>query len=367
LTDRPRKTQLVDLFFRQRKLLFVAVLATTVLAAYGMTRLQFNDSLAEIFKADNPDYNELLSFFRDFGEDDRDCVLVLRSDESFFTAARFTAIRQLVRNLESLPEVDSVHSILDARRSAPGRLWKIQLPLVPGADAEQEEFVRAEKAALRHPLVAGHLLSQDGSTLLIVARLSGRSLSTAEIRAAMGEVQKAVGRYRDDGVEVSVTGLPQLRADIYACIRSDQFKFTGLGTCIALAISIYLFRRPAAVVIVCVPPVVGTVWTLGMLGLAGESINTFNSILPALVLVVGLTDSVHFMVDIRRERSEGRSPVEATAASLQHMFLPIGLTAVTTGVGFGSLAVAQIEVIQRFGVACAAGAVLFFFDVLRLV
>lgn len=364
MTARP---WIVDRFFAYRKLLLLAVTIATVTALWGVTQLRFNDNLAAIFKADNAGYRELLAFFEDFGEDDRDCVLVLKTGKSFFQRQRMTAIRGLVHQLEELPEVGSVHSILDARVSAPGRLWKIQLPLIPREAAEPADFEQAEKNAHGHPLVAGQLLSDDGSTMLIIVRLSGRSVSTAEIRRAVGAVQQVVERYQDPDVQVSITGLPQLRADIYASIRRDQFLFTTLGACIALAIATLLFRRPAAVLVVCVPPVVGTVWTLGLLGFAGESINTFNSILPALVLVIGLTDSVHFMVDIRREQSGGRTPQEAAAVSLQHMFMPIALTALTTGVGFGSLVIAQIEVIQRFGAACAAGAVLNFLAVMSLV
>ena len=122
-----------------------------------------------------------------------------------------------------------------------------------------------------------------------------------------------------------------------------------------------------AVLIVAAGPVIGTIWTVGLLGWGGEPVNSLNSILPALVMVIGFTDSVHFMIEMRRQRGAGREPQEAARLALRHLLLPCGLTSLTTAVGFGSLMVAQINIIQRFGAVCAAGSMLNFFAVISTV
>ena len=357
-------TPATDLFFRCRAAVALAVGVITLIACYGVSQISINDNLADIFKADNPDYRQLVQFFDEFGADDSECVVVLQADD-LFSRESIAAVRRLADGLDALPDVDRVYSILDIRRRA---LGKVYVPLVPKDGADDEAFARARERALKHPLVLGHLLSEDGKTMLLSARLAGGAVSTAEIRPTV----KRIGRVVDASIggttiRASITGLPQLRADIYDCIQSEEIKFGVVGLIVAVGIAIFLFRRPVAVMIVCVPPVLGTFWTLGALGLAGESINTFNSILPTLVMVVGFTDAVHFMMDIRRSRQQGLSRQDAAAMSLRHLFLPCLLTSVTTAIGFGSLVVAQIDVIQRFGIACAAGAILNFFAVVPLV
>jgi len=357
----------IRLFFRCRVLVAALAATVTLVGGYGVTQISINDSLADIFKADNPDYRQLVQFFDEFGADDNECVVVLRSDE-FFSRESIAAVRRLADGLAALPDVDRVQSILDVRRPAGGIFRKIQIPLVPDADAEDQAFVESRRRALNHPLVVGHLLSEDGKTMLLSARLTGDAVSNAEIRPTVERIGEAVSEsISGTAIRASITGLPQLRADIYDCIQREEVKFTAVGVIVAVAIATFLFRRPVAVFIVCMPPMLGTFWTLGVLGLAGEPINSFNSILPTLVMVVGFTDAVHFMMDIRRSRRQGLSPEEAAAVSLRHLFLPCFLTSVTTAIGFGSLVVAQIDVIQRFGIACAAGAMLNFFAVVPLV
>ncbi|MBC8872948.1 MAG: MMPL family transporter [Planctomycetes bacterium] len=357
----------IDLFFRYRVAISIIAGAFTLVACYGVTQLSINDNLADIFKADNPDYRRLEQFFDEFGADDNECVVVLQSDD-LFSRESVAVIRRLVDGLAALPDVDRVQSILDVRRPAPGVFRRIQIPLVPRDDADDQAFVQARQRALKHPLVAGQLLSNDGTTTLLSARLVGKAVSTAEIRPTVEQIGEVVdGSIDGSTIRASITGLPQLRADIYDCIQREEIKFTAVGVIVAVVIATLLFRRPVAVLIVCLPPAVGTLWTLGVLGLVGESINSFNSILPTLVMVVGFTDAVHFMMDIRRGQAQGLTPKEAAAVSLRHLALPCFLTSVTTAVGFGSLIVAQIDVIQRFGMACAAGAVLNFFAVVPLV
>jgi hypothetical protein len=121
------------------------------------------------------------------------------------------------------------------------------------------------------------------------------------------------------------------------------------------------------VAIVCLSALLGAVWTVGLIGLVGEKMNVMTTVLPTLVLVIGFTDAVHLMIDIRRERAAGMPPLKASADALRHLGLACLLCSVTTAVGFGSLALARIEAIQRFGVVCGVGAVLALVAVLSAV
>lgn len=355
-----------SLFFRFWLAFALAVTAMTVAAAWGVSRVHFNDNLADFFKADNVDYQTLRRFFDDFGADDTSCLVVLSSDD-WFRAENAELLRRLTAAAADVPGVSSVYSILDVRRRVPG-LGRIQRPLVPRGDATANSFGIARETALKHPLVKGQLLSDDGKTTLVMIKLAGQDLAVGEVEPTVDALQDALsGVVRGRDIQLGMTGIPKLRVDIYYAIQRDQLIFLSIGAFLAIAIAVVMFRRVAAVVIVCVGPALGTLWTLGAMGIAGEPINTFNSILPALVMVIGFTDSVHFMVEIRRLQSDGHSPQSAAENALRHLLLPCGLTSLTTAVGFGSLMIAEMDVIQRFGAACAVGAVLNFIAVVTSV
>ena len=353
----------ISLFFRFRWLAVLLIVLATAVAVWGITRLRFNDNLADFLRAENSDYRALQQFFEDFGADDTNCVLVLTID-NWFRPEGASFLRRLTTAAAALPGVERVYSLLDARRPVPG-LRRIQIPLMPREAAKSESFDKARSLALKHPLVRGRLLSPDGKTTLMMVRLRGRNLTVSEMQPTVDALQSLLDRTsQGTAVQTGMTGIPRLRVDIYHAVRRDQAFFICCGVLVAVLIALVLFRRPAAVLIVSVGPVIGTIWTLGALGLAGEPVNTLNSILPALVMVIGFTDSVHFMVEMRRQRSAGCEPLAAARTTLRHLLLPCGLTSLTTAIGFGSLMVAEINIIQRFGAACAVGAGLNFLAVI---
>ena len=66
--------------------------------------------------------------------------------------------------MESVEAVDSLLSMRDSRR-----VGRYLLPLFPSLDAPPERFERARRQAMSHPLLVGHLLSDDLKTSLVIA------------------------------------------------------------------------------------------------------------------------------------------------------------------------------------------------------
>jgi predicted RND superfamily exporter protein len=69
---------------------------------------------------------------------------------------------------------------------------------------------------------------------------------------------------------------------------------------------------------------------------------------------------------MQRARAAGSSPVQAAASAIRDVGLPCALTSLTTAVGFGSLAVGNVPIIQRFGILSACSVVIAFAAVITL-
>jgi len=89
--------------------------------------------------------------------------------------------------------------------------------------------------------------------------------------------------------------------------------------------------------------------------------------MPVLLTMIGFTDGVHLMLDLRRARAGGLPPVEAARHSFEHLGIPCFLTSLTTAIGFSSLGVADSPLIRSFGLSCALGVVLTFAAVVTFI
>ena len=76
-------------------------------------------------------------------------------------------------------------------------------------------------------------------------------------------------------------------------VRNDRAKWLSvtIGLTLAVVISALAARSLRSTVVACVPPFVGAVWALGLLGLTGQTVNVLTTVVPSLALVVGTCDS----------------------------------------------------------------------------
>ena len=137
-----------------------------------------------------------------------------------------------------------------------------------------------------------------------------------------------------------------------------SLRYQLIGYSIMVISAFILFRGVSAVTIVAVAPAVGVYWTMGTLQFFNLQDNPFNDVIvPVLVSLVGLTDAVHMMVEIRHQRASGLDVRQASRQGVVRVGLACVLTSLTTAIGFASLLWAHHEIVREFGLCCVLGVV----------
>ena len=311
--------------------------------------------------------NQSSNFYVGNGE----CILIAivdSPDESgFFTGPNLRAMYRIADELPGMPQVFDV-MWLD---NVPGfNLFGLAGTLMPSENASQRQMAAARKRVLENPLAVGQLISADGKTILMHLRLDwffidSNAAATSEIREF---AEKIVAETPGADIRFQVTGQVPLHAMMVDNHVTDSTKYQLIGYSIMLISALVLFRGLAAVIIVAIAPAVGVAWTMGMLHFFELQDNPFNDIIvPVLISLVGLTDSVHLMVEIRQQRANGLDTRDAARRGVARVGLACLLTSVTTAIGFISLTWAHHEVVQDFGWCCVVGVAMTFISVLTVI
>jgi len=346
--------RIAALFVRHRLWIALGILTFSGLALFGTTRLLIDERPSSIFTSKDPAFDRYQATIRDFGSDDNDCLVVLEA-EDFFTPDVVRALRALDARLEEVDGVEAAFGLTDVLSYEGGLLPGL---LLPAADASPSEFEEARARARAHPLVHNQLLSPDGHTLLHVARLQGTNLPLTRLEPCVKSLRAVLAECLEGTpVRARLTGVPPLRVVIFRTIQREQGVFTIAGAVLGVLVGVFMFRRFAPVLITTSAAVLAGLWAIGGLGLAAEPVNLLTASMPMLIMVIAFTDAVHLMVDILTSRGRGLSAVESSRLAVRHLGIACALTSITTAIGFGSLAVSRIGVIQSFGIAfaCAVG------------
>lgn len=281
-------------------------------------------------------------------------VLVLECDD-FFTPERVAALHataDAIRNLDPVENLVWMGDLPDVT------LRGQETPILPKAnDITAESLAGAKERLLEHPLSRDGLISAEGTTALFLVDVSERE----DVQPVLKAARKILDTV---GIKTRSTGGLALYEVHDRMLAKAHIRVQALSYCLVTALSIIIFRRPAAIIIAAAGPFVGLTWTIGWLFLLGQSENELAKIiLPVMVIMIGFTDGVHMVVRIRQQRAAGRTARDSVFDAVSHIGPACFLTSVTTAIGFGSLMVSNAEMIAGFGRVSAIGVVVTFLSV----
>ncbi len=355
---------IAELFVRNRSLVGWMLLAVTAVASVGHLLPAQSRHPLERYE-DRPESVPLTTTAKvqsRFNLASSDAFLIVES-EDLFTPESVAATRRLVKAVES---IDFIQSVFWIDRVPILNVFGLADPLVPSADASRQAFRQAERRLRDHPL-AGQLISDDGRSLLMPVVYDWLRLEDAA-----SATEKVLSTARDAAgpeiVSVRLTGRAPLFADQQSAFQRNQIIFQLIGYALALLLSAIMFRGVAAVFVVAAAPCLGVFWTLGLVKLMGVPANPLAEIvMPVMLAMVGLTDGVHMLVQVRRRRAAGDEPIEAARDAIARVGMACWLTSLTTAIGFGSLLLAKSDYVQDFGRVCMIGVFIAFVAVVTFV
>ncbi len=294
-------------------------------------------------------------------------VMLLVTGDDFFTPASARALRAAVEALEALPQVRRI-TWMD--RAPPLNIFGLPEPTLPDPRASPERFAKARAKATENPMICGQLLSPDGRTLVLLLDMDWFFVrSDADCTDVL--VETAVAAIRRSGATslgVAVTGEMPIRLAMNVTNKDRDRKFQWIAFGVSLAMAAILFRGLSAVWVTATAPALGVFWTLGFVRFFQFEDNPFNHVVvPVLLSLVGFTDGVHLMTQIRSHRATGMGVKEATGKALDQVGLACFLTSLTTAIGFGSLSWARHNVVREFGWCCVIGVGLTFVAVVTVI
>lgn len=294
-------------------------------------------------------------------------VLIVATSDAFFTPQGAESIRAVVAELESL---DTVQSILWLDRVPMLNIFGMPEPVFPKSEASPQKFASAKRKAQEHPLASGQLMSPDGRTLMLLVQMNWLEVRRDEdcTQALREAAQRALAKHPGVSVDIKISGEVPMSLMIISTQRSNQLRYQIIAYCMIFGMAVVLFRGLIAVGIVAMAPIMGVYWTLGILHYFDFQDNPFNDvILPVMLSLIGFTDGVHMMVQIRKQRALGMLPKEATKKGLADVGLACVLTLLTTAIGFASLAWAHHEIVREFGWCCVIGIAISFTAVISII
>jgi uncharacterized protein len=336
--------------YRLRPLVWLGLALTLLAAGAGIVNLRADFTPQKIFESSDEKYAELKHLQEVFGRDDNLLVVHVQTTTGLFTTERLAFLRTLSDALRRVPGVVRVEDL--------STLWLVRPgDSMPSAVLDPERSLGdVQQFATTHPALRERFVSKGGRAALVVVRLDPKRSSfdglKPMVEGCIGVISEAVP---PAGVELTFTGIPAARVLIAERLIEDQLTFIPWCTGVFTLILWLCFRDWRAVAVPLFAVFLSTFYVAGLLGATGEPINIINNVLPTLIFVIAMSDAIHVIGRYRRELAAGVDQRKALWVTLRHLAIACLLTSMTTAMGFASLAVAEVSLLQRFGFYAAGG------------
>ena len=151
-------------------------------------------------------------------------------------------------------------------------------------------------------------------------------------------------------------GIPILRTRYVELVERERTLFIPLAFLIAALTLIWVFRQFKSLIIALISIVTSIIWVSGFMSIAGISINVISYLTFNLLMVIGVSDAIHLLMkyheEIHRYKGKKRDALNSVIVKIGSALF---LTSFTTAIGFMSLAITNVRILQEFGVIMGVG------------
>lgn len=340
---------------RRRTLLLAAITLVSILFSLSLADLETREDETTWMDEDNQariDYD----YFRDLFGSDRFIVVAYETPDAF-SADEIEYLDYLTHRLEGLPHISEATSLTTIEETYATSFGSASRAFLRCSDAPRSDAERChlEERIAANPFVDGTLISGDRGMLAIVLKVA--STLNGETYRAITDALDASLDYetRLTGKEFHYGGGPVYDARINAIMERDVKVFTPLVLVLSALVLFWLFHSWRAAALTLLAVVLAMLWTFGLKAVTGSPVTPVSTTLVALIVIIGVANSVHFISHYQLELTRAASPEEAMLHTFSRAGIPCFLTSLTTAVGFASLIASNIPLIRHLGAYAGFG------------
>jgi predicted RND superfamily exporter protein len=364
--------------------LFLAIIVLGIgLLSYNIPKLSIATSLESSFRGHNQAIQEYQEFRDLFGRDDK--IVILINSEDIFSKHFLARLKEFHEDLENtLPMVSEVDSLINAKYIE-GKEGELQINnFLDGLPETEEDSEALRQKAMNYPIYRNSYLSQNGDAIIMVIKTQAisaltedgkrirnhgrgfmkgeeldaekplKSISQVENIAVLGIIETVIKQYNAENFSIVFSGTPAYQYHVEPKIRKSLIYMSIMVLSLTFFFMAILFGRVSGIFLPQFVVIMSLGATMGLMALTGVPFTLTSSMLPSILLSVGLTAPIHFMVVFfKYQKRVGR--LRAIIRTLGHSGLPIIMTSLTTIIGLLSFSFTEIAPVAHLGVFSAIG------------
>ncbi|MEM9232817.1 MAG: efflux RND transporter permease subunit [Pseudomonadota bacterium] len=311
------------------------------------------------FSNENPELTAFETFQDTYTKNDNVFFLVRPKDGGeVFNAEVMSAVADLTEGGWQIPYSLRVDSLTNFQHTYAEVDDLIVEDLIPNpSQMTPAQFAEKKAIALSEPLLSDQLVSEDARATAVNVVIQYPEVDSSEVF----EVADAARALRDQvladhpGVEVRLTGVAMLNVSFTESGQRDFSTLVPIMFGVVLLLTMLAIRSISATFGVMMVVFLSVITAVGAGGIMRVPITPLALSSVIVVLTLAVADCVHILLTMRTRMRAGWEKRAALVDAIRINFLAVGITSLTTVVGFMALNFSDAPPFRHLGNMSAAG------------
>ena len=344
---------------RHRRVIFALLTVVSLAAVPLAVQIRFDFNFQEYFPESDPvsaDYRLLVA---DFPAEESEFIVLVEDDE-IFTRAGTQALIDLTRELAQAEWFSQVTGPMNLPPTVFGTFRDTYRRILDGEPATAAEYVELRERMATHPLLRKNLVGERGNLAVLRAVMKPEHVTDTGREGARRYLVDLLPDYEPLFREIVYTGFSGVRADFARVMQREQQVLFPAVVVALLLVLLFFLGRSWLVVLPLLTSCASLTWVLAIMVMRDVPFTIISTGMPVLLLILGISDSLHIFYRYRRAAAEGGSQEDAVVDTFSELGRACFFTSLTTAVGFVALTATNLPVLSDFGFYTGLGIALNF-------
>jgi len=339
---------------KYKKFFWVAIPAIIIFSVIGITKMKIETDHLAFFHKNSDVYKATTFLEKNLGGVSNIEILVEADKDDMIKEPKVLAeIDRLVNFVRQQEKVDKVMSIIDflkdmnrAQYDNDESYYKI-----PETREAVAQYLLLYSMASRRNDIEKDFVDYHYRIARIRCRISEHN--SAKILALVKRIKNFAGSEMSPSLKVKITSYPVIYSNMVDSLSRGQFGGMALGVIMLSICAIIYFRSSKLGVLVMIPNVIPILFTFGMMGYTGITLNIGTAMTCGIAIGIAMDDTTYQFTRFLKEVSKNHNYAEAMKRTLFALGEPMTYSSMLMIAGYLVLMFSQFHLTVLFGALCA--------------
>ncbi len=341
-----------NLVLKNRKLIFFMVGVLTILFAWFSLKVKIAYNDMKVLPGTDSASTYYSKFKRQFGEDGSIMVLGVKDPKirTFSFLQNWASLTTNIGKLSGITNSLSITNLLVLKKDTLHEKF-IMDRISPKVIRNQSDADSLWKNLSNLPIYAGFITGKESLSTVMAISFDNKVVNDKDrLKVVQRIVDLGKEFEKENDCKIHFSGLPYIRSVISEMILREFTLFLGISIFITAFILLILYRNLYAVLFPVLIVLIGVIWSIGLMGMLGFRITLLTGIIPPLVVVIGVPNSILLLNKYRLEFAHISDKIKALKKSAETIGFTIFIANITTAIGFGVFYFTGSQILIEFGI-----------------